>query len=161
MRLLTTNDLIAAMVQHLYDTENQLVIALPRVILRGSNPAMRDALSDHLEETKVHSARLEEVANSLNISPCGCKCFAMQGLIKQNDEMAGYGGDPKLVDAAVMQMCHSIEFFEISQYRSLIELCQGTPLQSTSQLLQQTLSEEENAADKLRMLAADSLASHA
>lgn len=159
MRFLTTNDLIAAMVQHLYDAENQLVIALPRVITRAGNPAMREALADHLEETKTHAARLEEVAQAMNISPCGCKCFAMQGLIKQNDEMAGYGGDPQLVDAAVMHMCHSVEFFEISQYRSLIELCRGVPLQQAGDILQQTLAEEESAAEKLQTLTSQSLVS--
>jgi ferritin-like metal-binding protein YciE len=159
MRFLTTNHLIAAMVQHLYDAENQLIIALPRVIVRGSTSAIRDALDDHLEETKLHAARLEDVADELKVSPCGCRCIAMQGLIKHTDEVAGYGGDPQLVDAAVMHMCHSVEYFEISQYSSLIDLCQCAANHNASQVLQQTLSEEKKAAETLHSLTVQSLLS--
>src|SRR5581483_6756430 len=105
MRLDHDLDLITQMVQGLYDAENQLVLALPRVATRAAHPELQNGLREHLAETMEHSKRLEQVAEALGIPCAGRRCLAMQGILKEGEEIMGFGGAEQLVDTALIGAC--------------------------------------------------------
>lgn len=152
MRLDEQHDLITQMVQGLYDAENQLILALPRVALRAARPELREALIEHLRQTREHASRLEEVADALGICPTGKKCLAMEGILKEGEEVMGFGGDESLVDAAIMASCQGVEMYEISQYRSLRDLLAAGGEREVASFVEATLSEEEAASKKIAQL---------
>lgn len=159
MRLDREIDLITQMVQALYDAENQLVLALPRVATRTVNPALRDSLRRHLDETKGHAARLEQIATILRVPCAGRPCHAMEGLLKEGEDSMGFGGSDTLVDAAIIASCQGVEHFEISQYRALSQFCARVGAQEVADLLAMTLSEEEQASTTLDEISTQSLQS--
>lgn len=159
MRLDRELDLIAQMVQAMYDAENQLILALPRVAARAASPDLRASLRDHLEKTRAHAARLAQAAAVLGVPCSGRKSLAMQGLLKDGEQSLGYGGAEVLVDAAIIASCQAVEHFEISQYQALQELCARAGAEDVAGLVEQTLAEEERASRTLAEIAAGSLRS--
>ena len=147
MRLETPLDLMSQSVQALYNAESQLILALPRVAARVRFEPLRRALEQHLSQTRTHAARLEQIASMLSVPCGGRRCLAMEGLLREGDENMGFGGDPALVDAAIIASCQGVEHYEISQYRALKDLAFESP--DIVQLLDATLEEEEQASNTL------------
>ncbi|HVZ92957.1 MAG TPA: DUF892 family protein [Phycisphaerales bacterium] len=150
MRLDSPVDLMAKIIQKLYSAENQLILALPRVIGRSPSLSLADALENHLAETRGHATRLERMADILDVPCSGARSYAMEGILKEGEEEAlGFGGDETLVDSAMVAACQAVEHYEISQYRALKELAKKVGANEIVELADATLKEEEQASKKL------------
>lgn len=146
-KLTTLESLLAQEIKDLYSAETQLVKALPKMAKAASNPDLRKGFETHLEETKVHVQRLEDVAKALDITPRGKTCKAMKGLVEEGAEAIEEEGDDTLRDLALIIAAQKVEHYEISGYGSARTLAEALGLQDVVVLLQTTL-DEEGATDK-------------
>jgi len=140
-------DVLHEQVLDLLSAEKQLVAALPKVADAATSPELKDAIKEHLEETKTHVKRLEEVQGILGVSGA-TTCKAMQGLVAEGEEVLGKGGDPTAKDAAIIAGAQRIEHYEIAGYGTARTLAGELDHGDVERLLGETL-DEESAADKL------------
>ena len=140
-------DVLHEQVLDLLSAEKQLVAALPKVAAAAHSPELKDAITEHLEETKTHVKRLEEVQGILGVSGA-TTCKAMQGLVAEGEEVLAKGGDPTAKDAAIIAGAQRIEHYEIAGYGTARTLAGELDHGDAEKLLGETL-DEESAADKL------------
>src|SRR5205085_7148917 len=126
----------------------ELVAALPKVAAAAHAPELKEAISDHLEETRGHVRRLEEVTGLLGMSPSASTCKAMQGLVAEGEDVLGKEGHPVAKDAAIIAAAQRIEHYEIAAYGTARTLAGELDHRDAEKLLNETL-DEESAADKL------------
>jgi ferritin-like metal-binding protein YciE len=131
----------------LYSAETQLVAALPKMAQAASNEELRNAFNHHLEETRDHVRRLDEIRGQLG-STASDECEGMRGLIKEGDEIIAGSGDSVVKDAALISAAQRVEHYEIAAYGTARTLADDLDLDDAKDLLEQTLDEESNA-DKL------------
>jgi ferritin-like metal-binding protein YciE len=137
----------------IYSSENQIVKALPKVIDKASYPELRQALENHLEQTRNHVSRLEEIFQLHNEEPKKLKCKGMQGVLDDADTLVGYDATPEVRDAAIISACQRVEHYEIATYGSVRTYAQTMGHERAAALLQQTLDEEKEADKKLTDIA--------
>jgi ferritin-like metal-binding protein YciE len=147
MQLQTLQDLFEHEIADLYDAETQLVTALPNLAQAASNDELRAAFQHHLEETREHVRRLEEIRGQIGSSTSE-QCDGMRGLIKEGDEIVTGEADPIVKDAALISAAQRVEHYEIAAYGTARTLAGELDLDDAKDLLDQTLDEESNA-DKL------------
>ena len=116
----TMDDLFLHTLQDIYYAENQIVKALPKMIDKATNRNLAAGLRNHLRETEGHVSRLEQVFAKLGQTPKGVDCPAIDGIIKEADEVAGEVDDKKVLDAAIIGSAQAVEHYEISRYGTLI-----------------------------------------
>ena len=102
MELQSLQDLFVEQLKDLYNAENQLVKALPKMAKAASHEQLQSAFNTHLEETKGHVQRLEQVFELLGENPKGKKCRAMEGLIEEGKETMAEDATPEVMDAALI-----------------------------------------------------------
>jgi ferritin-like metal-binding protein YciE len=146
-------DLFVHTLQDIYYAENQIVKSLPKMIDKATNRELAKGLRDHLRETEHQVARLENVFENLGQRPRGTDCPAIDGLIKEANEVAGEVEDKKVLDAAVIGSAQAIEHYEISRYGTLIAWAEELGHNNVTGLLKSNLKEEKAADRKLNMLA--------
>ena len=113
-------DLFVHTLQDVYYAENQIVKSLPKMIEKATNRELASGLRSHLAETEQQVNRLEQVFEGLGREPKGTDCPAIDGLIKEADNVAGEVDDRKVLDAAIIGSAQAIEHYEISRYGTLI-----------------------------------------
>ena len=148
MQLQSLQDVFTHELQDLYDAENQLLQALPKLAQAASNQELRNAFEHHLDETRDHVQRLEDIFGQLGISRSGETCEAMRGLIKEGEKTIAIDGDPTAKDAALIASAQRVEHYEIAAYGTARTLADELDYNDAQDLLDQTLDEEANA-DKL------------
>jgi ferritin-like metal-binding protein YciE len=149
------NDLYKEELKDLYSAETQLVAALPKMAKAASSPELKQAFEIHLEETKGHVKRLEQIFETLEGSPKGKKCKAMEGLVEEGAELIKEKADfePEALDAGLIGAAQRVEHYEIAAYGTARTFAQQLGDQQAATLLQQTLDEEMAADEKLTALA--------
>jgi len=138
----------------LYWAENHLIKALPKMINAASLPALQEALSNHLEETKGHVERLNQVFQLLGEEPQAKKCDAMEGLTKEGEgciESTDAGTPAR--NLAIILSSQKVEHYEISSYTGLIGLAVKLGQEEAADLLELTLEEEESSDELLAEIA--------
>ena len=148
MGLQTLDDVLRDQVKDLLSAERQLVAALPKVAQAAHTPELKNAISEHLEETRGHVERLEQVTGMLGMDSAATTCKAMQGLVAEGEEVLGKTGDPVAKDAAIIAAAQRIEHYEIAAYGTARTLAGELDHRDAEKLLSETL-DEESAADKL------------
>ena len=148
MQLNSVNDVLMHELQDLHSAETQLVSALPKLAQAATNDELRQAFEHHLEETRDHVRRLDEILGQLGASAGGEKCKGMAGLIAEGEETISAQGDPTVKDAALISAAQRVEHYEIAAYGTARTLADQLDLDEAKDLLDQTL-EEEGQADKL------------
>lgn len=148
MQLQSLQDLYVEQLRDLYSAETQLVQALPEMVSAASHEELRMAFQNHLEETRGHVARLEEVFSDLGMSPHGETCMGMEGLLKEAREILSLGGDPAIRDAALIAAAQRVEHYEIAGYGTVRTLAGQLDHDDAKGILDETL-DEEGKADKL------------
>jgi ferritin-like metal-binding protein YciE len=148
MGLHSLDDVLHEQVKDLISAEKQLVAALPKVAQAAHSPKLKEAITEHLEETRGHVRRLEEVSSVLGIEPTATTCKAMQGLVAEGEEVLGKSGDPIAKDAAIIAAAQRIEHYEIAAYGTARTLAGELDHPDAERLFGETL-DEESAADKL------------
>jgi ferritin-like metal-binding protein YciE len=149
----TLRDLYVDHIQDLYSSEAQILDALPKMIDKASHVRLRDAFQQHLEQTRQHAARLEQIARRLNEAPHGKTCRGMAGVLKEGEEVIKEGGDQDVLDAAIIAAAQRVEHYEIAAYGCARTFAQALNLDEDAALLQQTLDEEGETNKKLTQLA--------
>ena len=137
----------------LYNAENQLVKALPKMVKAASNPELKEAFEQHLEETRGHVERLEEIFRKLGKKPSGKTCKGMQGLIEEGSEMMKEDGPDSVIDAGIIAAAQRVEHYEIAGYGTARTFASILEEDEAEDLLQETLDEEGAADEKLTEIA--------
>jgi ferritin-like metal-binding protein YciE len=153
LKLESVEDLFLAELRDLYDAENQLLKALPKLAEAATAPALKLAVSQHLEETKGHVARLDRVFRELDVKPTGETCQAMKGLVKESEEFIQDKGEPSVRDAGLIGAAQRVEHYEMAGYGTARTLAKRLGFQEIASMLQQTLEEEGEADRKLTAVA--------
>jgi ferritin-like metal-binding protein YciE len=146
-------DLLVEQLQDLYDAEQRLTKALPKMADAARNPALKAAFQEHLRQTEGQVARLEQVFKMLGKAPQSKACEAMKGLIEEGQEVINAGGDPAVKDAGLIAAAQRVEHYEIAGYGTVRTFAQRLGRQDAARLLQQTLDEEAATDKKLTALA--------
>jgi ferritin-like metal-binding protein YciE len=149
----TMDDLFVHTLRDIYYAENQIVKALPDMIDKSSDPALRQGFESHLAETKGQVRRLEEVFRLHGKDPSGVDCPAIDGIIDEAEDVAGEVDDPRVLDAALIAAAQAVEHYEITRYGSLIAWAKQIGRSDCAALLQQNLDEEKATDKKLTVLA--------
>jgi ferritin-like metal-binding protein YciE len=153
MKLESMHDLLVTELKDLYSAENQLVKALPRIAKKTSSAELREALAEHLEQTRNQVERLDEIFEELEESPRGKKCEGMEGLIEEGKEILEADGEDAVRDAALIAACQRVEHYEIASYGCARTFANQLGLKNVVRLLDETLQEEKEADQKLTEIA--------
>ncbi len=153
MELESLKDLYIHELKDLYSAENQIVKALPKMVKAATNPKLADGFSRHLEETKKHVLRLEQVLDSHDESTRGPKCKGMEGLLKEGAEMIEEDAEDDVRDAGLISAAQRVEHYEIAGYGTARTYASLLGDSEGAKMLQQTLDEEGATDKKLTQLA--------
>ncbi len=152
MSLDTLNDLFIEQLRDTLNAEKQLVKALPKLARNANSEMLADAFETHLEETKVHVERLQEVFELIDEAPRGKKCKGMEGLLEEGQEVLDEDGEPAVLDAAMIAAAQRVEHYEIAAYGCLVHYAELLGHKEAVALLQKTLDEEKAADEKLTQI---------
>jgi ferritin-like metal-binding protein YciE len=159
MNLNTMNDVLAGQLEDLYSAEQQLVKALPAMAAAANSADLREAFTEHLDETRRHVTRLEEVFADAGIPRKAEHCEAMEGLIKEGSEIVAMPGDPAAKDVALIAAAQRVEHYEIAAYGTARAIAAELGLRDAESKLDETLGEEAKADKLLTKLATGGLLS--
>jgi ferritin-like metal-binding protein YciE len=137
----------------LYSAETQMVKALPKMAKAATSEQLQTGFTEHLEQTKGHVARLEEIFQALGESPKGKKCKGMEGLIKEGAELIDEEPAPEELDAGLISAAQRVEHYEIAAYGCVSTYAKLLGEDEAESLLRQTLDEEKETDEKLTELA--------
>ena len=153
MPVKSVHDLLLNELRDLYDAEKQLVKALPKVAKAASSEQLRQAIGEHLQETKGQVQRLEDAFARLGTPARGIRCEAMHGLVEEASQMMEEIQTSQVLDAALIAGAQKVEHYEIAAYGSARALAEACGHQQVAQLLEETLAEEKAADEKLNQIA--------
>ncbi len=145
-------ELFVEEVRDIYDAEKQLVKALPKMAKAAESAELRGAFEEHLEITRAHVGRLEEVFKLLGVAARGKTCEGMKGLIEEGQE-AMEEMEGTVLDAALIASAQKVEHYEIATYGTLATFAEVLGMEDAKDLLGQTLDEEKEADQKLTEIA--------
>ncbi len=137
----------------LFSAENQLLKALSKMAKAASSDELRTGFEKHLEQTKIHVQRLEEIFESLDESPKGKKCVGMEGLVKEGSEVMEAGFEDAVLDAGLICAARRVEHYEMAAYGAACEIANVLGETQHASLLEKTLAEEKQTDGKLSDLA--------
>jgi|SRR5690348_2294101 len=150
-------DLFVSQIEDLYDAEQRITKALPKMIEAASSSSLKQALQSHLTETQQQVDRLEGIFQQLNRSPTRQTCDAMKGLLAEGEHMIKADAAPDIKDAALIAAAQRVEHYEISGYGTARTFALRLGHADAAALLQATLQEEINADKKLTEIAESSV----
>jgi ferritin-like metal-binding protein YciE len=153
MKLENLEQLFLQELRDLYDAEDQITEALPKMIEAAHFPQLKNALQDHLNVTRKQVERLDQVFDILGEDASGQTCKGMKGVIKEGDEIISQGGDNATVDAGIISAAQRVEHYEMAGYGTVRTYAELLGQQQIANLLQQTLDEEKEADEKLTEIA--------
>ncbi len=149
----TLKDLFHGELSDIYDAEHRLVKALPKMAKAATCPHLKEAILAHLEETKCHVTKLDQVFKCFDFKPRGKTCEATVGLLKEGDEIAAdFAGSPA-INAALISAAQKVEHYEIASYGCLHEWAGKLDNPEAAALLLEILDEEKAANEALTELA--------
>ena len=141
----------------IYWAEKELTKAIPKMIRSATSPELVAALTDHLDETKNQVTRVEQVFESMNQKAHSKKCAAMEGLIKEGEEIMETCEEGAMCDAGIIFATQKIEHYEIASYGTLRQFAETLGLEKAMSLLEITLNEEKACDIKLTELATEAI----
>jgi ferritin-like metal-binding protein YciE len=153
MKLNTLEELYISELRDLYSAENQLLKALPKMAKGASSPELKDAFEKHLEQTKGHVERLEQIFHQLDETPKGKTCRGMKGLVEEGSEILKEDGENSVLDAGIIVAAQKVEHYEIASYGSVRTFANLLGKDEDARLLQSTLDEESETNEILNRLA--------
>ena len=154
--MMADKDLNALFLHQLKDTyfaENAILKALPKMAAAANSADLKGAFGVHLEETKNHVKRLDQVFELIGQKAEGVECKAIKGIIEEGDEIAEEFGGSEALDAGLIAAAQAVEHYEITRYGTMLAWAKQLGLAEAEALLQETLIEEENTDELLSELA--------
>jgi ferritin-like metal-binding protein YciE len=149
----TMDDLFLHTLQDIYYAENKIVKSLPDMIKKATNRDLTSGLKTHLQETEGQIERLQQIFKKLGEKPQGTDCPAIDGIIKEAEEIAGDVEDKEVLDAAIIGAAQAVEHYEITRYGTLISWAHSLGRDDVVPLLTTNLNEEKAADKKLTTVA--------
>jgi len=147
----TLHTLYVNQLKDLYSAEQQLVKALPKMVKNAESQALGEAFRTHLEQTRNHVSRLEDVFRNLEQNPKGGKCVGMEGILKEGRELIDeFEGN--VLDAGLISAAQRVEHYEIAAYGTVCAFAETLGRSEDLGLLKETLEEEKQADEKLTEL---------
>jgi len=156
----TTKSLQKLFLEELYDlysVEKQNITALTKMMKKANNEKLKNALKDHIEESKNQKGRLEKVFNVIGRKARSKKCIGVEGIIKEGEEMIAASDDGAIMDAVIISAAQKVEHYEIAGYGTITELAKQLGHKEAAELLAETLKEEKDTDKKLTRLAKSSI----
>ena len=153
LKLNSLRDLLVEELRDLYNAETQLVDALPKMAGAATSHELKSAFEHHLEETREHVSRLENIFQQIAEESSGETCEAMKGLIKEGEILLKAEGDPDVRDAGLIGAAQRVEHYEMAGYGTARSLARRLGENQVAEALQQTLNEEAEANKKLTSIA--------
>lgn len=157
MTVSNLSDLFLHTMKDIYYAEKQIVKGLPKMAQKAGSSELKNAFESHLEESKRHVERLEKAFKSIGEDATGEKCPAIEGIIKEAEELMDEISDPEALDAALAAAAQAVEHYEIARYGTLCVWARQLDHTEARNLFEETLSEEKDADAKLTQLAESSL----
>ena len=158
MSLDSLQDLFVEQLQDLYSAEQQFAKAQAKIANAVTDPKLKQGVEMHLEQTKEHAKRLEQVAEVCELGSLdGKTCQAAKGLVAEADELLGEDGDPAVKDAGIIASLQRVEHYEMAGYGTVIAYAERLGHEDALALLKQTLEEEKTTDAKLSELAETSI----
>jgi ferritin-like metal-binding protein YciE len=157
VRITTMQDLFLEQIEDLYDAENRLVKALPKMAQAATTPELQNAFEEHLGQTEGHVRRLEQVFGELGKSPTKHTSDAMKGLIEEGDDIIKNTEESPVRDAGLIAAANQVEHYEMAGYGTARNFAQALGLNRSVQLIEQTLNEEKQADEILTRIASQTV----
>jgi ferritin-like metal-binding protein YciE len=149
----TMEDLFVHTLRDIYYAEKQIVKALPDMIEKATDPQLKQGFQTHLRETDNHVKRLEQAFQAIGKKAQGVDCPAIDGIIKEANEVAGEVEKKQVLDAALIAAAQAVEHYEMTRYGTLIAWAKQLGHNDVVALLNQTLDEEKATDRKLTSMA--------
>jgi len=153
MEAKTLRELYVDELKDIHNAENQILQALPKMVQAATAPNLKKGFQDHLEQSRGHVQRLEQIFKDLGEQPGGKKCKGMEGLLKEGQEVMTELTDPEVKDAALISAAQRVEHYEMAAYGTVRTYAKTLGEKGAAQVLQQTLDEEGETDKKLTRLA--------
>jgi ferritin-like metal-binding protein YciE len=147
------DDLFVHTLRDIYYAEKQILKALPEMVEKATNTELKSAFRHHLDETRGHIARVEQVFEMHGVEAKGVNCPAIDGIIEEAEEIAGEVEDNKVLDAALIAAAQAVEHYEITRYGTLIAWAKEFGRADCASVLARNLEEEKAADKKLNTIA--------
>lgn len=157
MKYETLKDLFLDELRDIYDAENEIVKALPKMAGAASSPELRNAFTHHLDQTKRHVTRVEQIFEGLGEKPKAKKCDGVRGIIDEGEDLMGQKGDASVLDAGLIAAAQRVEHYEMAVYGSLRNWASRIGNSQAVPLLEETLNEEKEADHTLTQIADQSV----
>ena len=151
------DDLFVHTLRDIYYAENQILKSLPDMIDKAANPKLKQGFQAHLNETKNHVKRLEQVFQLEGQSVKSVDCPAIDGILEEAEDVIGDIDDKNVLDAAMIAAAQAVEHYEITRYGALIAWAKQLGRNDCASILQKTLDEEKATDKKLTTLAESSV----
>jgi len=146
-------ELYVEQLRDLYDAEQQIIKALPKLIEAAQSEELSDALNEHLEVTRKQAERVAKICQELDEDVKGEKCKGMEGVIKEGSELVEEIEDEDVRDAAIIAAAQRVEHYEMAGYGTARTFATLLGYDDAAQMLEETLDEEKEADQKLSELA--------
>jgi ferritin-like metal-binding protein YciE len=157
MKLKNLRDLLEHELLDLYDAENQITKALPKMAKAAKSADLKHGFEEHLQQTRDQIKRLDQVFDHLGISKNGEECVGMRGLIEEGEKIMEEQGDSEVIDAALIAAAQKVEHYEIAGYGTARAYARLLGEEKVDGLLLKTLDEEGRTDEKLSQLAMGSI----
>jgi ferritin-like metal-binding protein YciE len=152
-KITTLHEVYIEQLKDLHSAETQLIKALPKMAKAATSPELAQGFTEHLEQTKVHAERLEEIFRALGEKPTGKTCKAMQGLVEEGAEAIKENASHAAKDALLIAAAQRVEHYEIAGYGTVKKFARQLGEKEAVKLLEQTLQEEVETDEKLTEVA--------
>jgi ferritin-like metal-binding protein YciE len=138
--------------QQLHSTETQITEALPKMIQAATEPQLKNALQSHLQETRGHVARLEQILNQATGSVDSKKSKGIAALISEGEDVIKDAVDASVRDAGIIAAAQKVEHYEMAAYGTVRTFAEILGNDAQASLLDQTLEEEKHADSVLTQI---------
>jgi ferritin-like metal-binding protein YciE len=149
MKPMTLFDLYVEELRNLYNTENQLVRAMPKMAKAASERQLRAALTDRLHQTQVHLSRLEQVIDRLGIGPKGRESKVVELMVAENKDRMSAGSQPSVNDLAIIGAAQRLDHYEMACYGCVRHLASQLGYHRAAKLFTTTLEEQRERTDQM------------
>ncbi|WP_075215368.1 ferritin-like domain-containing protein [Mongoliimonas terrestris] len=149
----TMDDLFVHQLKDIYYAEQRITKSLPKMIDKATSPELKQGFQMHLTETENQIRRLERVFEMHGVKPDAVTCPAIDGILKEADEVASDVADKDVLDAALAAAAQAVEHYEITRYGTLIAWAKELGRPDCAAVLEETLQEEKATDAKLTQLA--------
>ena len=153
MKLESLRDLLVEQLQDLYDAENRITKALPKMAKAATSPELKAAFEKHLAETEGQVTRLEQVFEALGEKAKKKTCQAIKGLIEEGEETIKEDAEPEVKDAALIAAAQRVEHYEMAGYGTVCTYAKLLKEKDVLKLLKETMAEEVATDEALSELA--------